>query len=166
MIFVKRKKLNRISIKQPRLVSALRVGVSYWKGFNNMKRDYLINLNTAVDLIYELRQSGKIDREIESLFVQVLYKTKDYKKQSKKTQFSKEEQSIYSIPKALQEIFDTLGMTILRYETILKKIIQIEPLIPEHQQMITNLYQFLVKCSLNSLEFREDILGRKIEILN
>jgi len=131
-----------------------------------MKRDYLINLNTAVDLIYELRQSGKIDREIESLFVQVLYKTKDYKKQSKKTQFSKEEQSIYSIPKALQEIFDTLGMTILRYETILKKIIQIEPLIPEHQQMITNLYQFLVKCSLNSLEFREDILGRKIEILN
>ncbi len=44
-----------------------------------MKTQHLVNLNTAIDLIWELRSSGKIDREIESVFIETLYKAGEFR---------------------------------------------------------------------------------------
>jgi hypothetical protein len=42
------------------------------------KKHYMINLNICVNLIADLRESGRIDRETESLFVSLLYKAREF----------------------------------------------------------------------------------------
>ena len=127
-----------------------------------MKRDYLINLNTAVDIIGELRHSGKIDRETESLFVQVLYQTKDYKKRKKKS-FSKintPNKSELNSFDFMETVLDTLKESILKYEFLISKLREIKPVSPEDRIMITALYGLINKCSVNCLGLREFVLEK------
>ncbi len=127
-----------------------------------MKRDYLINLNTAVDLIWELGQSGKIDRETESLFIQVLYQTKDYKKRKKRSlskidTLNKPEINSFEF---METVLDTLKESILKYEFLITKLREIKPASPEERIMITALYSLINKCSVNCLGLREFILDK------
>lgn len=43
------------------------------------KAEHLVNLVTAIDLIWELGSQGKIDRETESIFIETLYKAREFR---------------------------------------------------------------------------------------
>jgi len=84
-----------------------------------MKRDYLINLNTAVDIIGELRHSRKIDRETESLFIDVLYKSREFN-------FSKNPFKIIPAGEAREPIFNIKDFIQLKIESLKLLFLKVE----------------------------------------
>lgn len=84
-----------------------------------MKRDYLINLNTAVDIIGELRHSRKIDRETESLFIDVLYKCREFN-------FSKNPFKIIPAGETREPIFNIKEFIQLKIESLKVLFLKVE----------------------------------------
>ncbi len=86
-----------------------------------MKKDYLVNLNTAIDLIWELRESGKIDRETESLFISVLYRAREFnfnKNPFKVLPAGESREPIFNIKDYIQLKTESLKLLFLRVESV------------------------------------------------
>lgn len=85
-----------------------------------MKRNYLINLNTAVDIIGELRHSGKIDRETEFFFIDVLYKSREFnfhKNPFKIIPAGETREPIFNIKDFIQLKIESLKLLFLKVES-------------------------------------------------
>lgn len=125
-----------------------------------MKSSYLINLNTAVDLIWELRSKGKIDRDIESLFIETLYKAREFrlKKNPYKTLEMGENSLVWDIKNYIEIKIESLKKLYLKIEATGDRFPRVIAADKIDKAIKTYLDYELGKLSAAALKIRETFI--------